>query len=283
MGWGVLQMGSDSQSLKLLCTLSFPGFLSLRFNITIVFLQHLQQSSALRPSQVVQFQSCDFWPDLHGMIQDIESLTSLFLPVLQKGKPQSWDAFTLFLYYSYPILSRFSGLCSSPALILWRPDQFFLFLHTSSISHGHILWFNFLLCCGNAACPFCQHTAQWQLVQLLITLFFVLCIILPALQTYILYWHTLMPLLLKITKEKAYLIELFFLKLHRSWSVNHCSIQSLLQITVASPCYNFSRQYPSFWPGLNQDQLFDSHPLIISTIQPSFTASTCNNSFLTFR
>ena len=100
-------MGSDSQSLKLLCTLSFPGFLSLRFNITIVFLQHLQQSSALRPSQVVQFQSCDFWPDLHGMIQDIESLTSLFLPVLQKGKPQSWDAFTLFLYYSYPILSRF--------------------------------------------------------------------------------------------------------------------------------------------------------------------------------
>ena len=143
------------------------------------------------------------------------------------------------------------------------------------IIYGFIFYF--------AACPFCQHTAQWQLVQLLITLFFVLCIILPALQTYILYWHTLMPLLLKITKEKAYLIELFFLKLHRSWSVNHCSIQSLLQITVASPCYNFSRQYPSFWPGLNQDQLFDSHPLIISTIQPSFTASTCNNSFLTFR
>ena len=176
---------------------------------------------------------------------------------------------------SYPILSRFSGLCSSPALILWRPDQFFLFLHTSSISHGHILWFNFLLCCGNAACPFCQHTAQWQLVQLLITLFFVLCIILPALQTYILYWHTLMPLLLKITKEKAYLIELFFLKLHRSWSVNHCSIQSLLQITVVSPCYNFWRQYPNFLPGLNQDQLFDSHPSKYLHHSASFTASTC--------
>ena len=130
-------MGSDSQSLKLLCTLSFPGFLSLRFNIAIVFLQHLQQSSALRPSQVAQFQSCDFWPDLHtGMIQDIE--------------------------------------------------------------------------------------------------------------TYILYCHTLMPLLLKITKEKAYLIELFFLELHRSSPFRHYSIRSLLQITVtvASPCYNFWRQYP---------------------------------------
>ena len=260
MGWGVLQMGSDSQSLKLLCTLSFPGFLSLRFNITIVFLQHLQQSSALRPSQVVQFQSCDFWPDLHGMIQDIKSLTSLFYLYCKKASPNHGMLLHSFCTTATQFCHGFSGLWSSPALILCGPDQFFLFLHTSSISHGHILWFHFLLCCGNAACPFCQHTAQWQLVQLLITLFFVLCIILPALQTYILYWHTLMPLLLKITKEKAYLIELFFLKLHRSWSVNHCSIQSLLQITVASPCYNFWRQYLSFWPGLNQDQLFDSHP-----------------------
>ena len=133
MGSGVLLMGSDSQSRRLLCTLSFSGFLSL-----LSILQHRNRLSTSlatiicsRPSQVGQFRlfilmkrgtvlwflaRFSYWDDFrtsrsacsallqseNTKIQNSiwQSLPPQFLPVLQKGHRNSIPATSQTFFFS---------------------------------------------------------------------------------------------------------------------------------------------------------------------------------------